>query len=108
MAETVDADKGSGDYNNMDGAKYLFVTKNKQKFKSQVPGKILRRAEREMMRKINLISSFSSIITGSKIGVGKKAKKNPVTSPQRRCGCKEEIMYEENSLFSDFIGIHHC
>lgn len=35
-----------------------------------------------------------------------KYKKNPVTSPQRRWGCEEEIMYEENSLFSFFVRIH--
>lgn len=59
-----------------------------------------------MMREINLISSLSSIVPISKICRRGKNKKNPVTSPQRRCGCKEEIMYEENSLFSDFVGIH--
>ncbi len=36
MSETLDSDKGSGDYN-MDRAKYLFVTKSKLKFKHQVP-----------------------------------------------------------------------
>jgi len=49
---------------------------------------------------------FLPIVPINKICRRKKNKKNPVTLSQRRLGCKEEIMYEENGLFSDFVGIH--
>lgn len=60
-----------------------------------------------MMKKNDLVSSYFHIIPISKIfHRGKNKKKNPVTSPQRRFGCKEGTMYEENGLCSYFVGIH--
>lgn len=89
------------------------VLKSIEKFisNSKPLGQIFGREERKMMKKIILHSSFFPIVPISKICRSEKTKKNPVTSPQRRWGCQEGIMYdmyEENNLFSDFIGIHWC